>query len=241
MGYDTEFSGAFTVDPPLNAHEIAYLRDFSVIRHMDRTLGPYYRHDAALGHSDIDDRNQPGPDQPGLWCDWMPSPDGEHIVWNGSTRARRSEYWMVYLIQTFLQPGARLAAELDSPVPGRHYAAEFAHFTFDHVLNGQVDAQGEIEDDKWRIQIVDNVVTVRSEDGKLSDPIVEAVPRGQALLRGGTHDGEIHTLRVERLHFLILPDGSWYEACDSFDSQTWDGVEPVVLTPVPDDRRLKFF
>jgi hypothetical protein len=36
MGYTTEFDGSVSISPPLNAHEIAYLRKFAASRRMDR-------------------------------------------------------------------------------------------------------------------------------------------------------------------------------------------------------------
>ena len=38
MGYTTEFDGSVSISPPLNAHEIAYLRKFAASRRMDRAL-----------------------------------------------------------------------------------------------------------------------------------------------------------------------------------------------------------
>ena len=32
MGYTTEFDGSVSISPPLNAHEIAYLRKFAASR-----------------------------------------------------------------------------------------------------------------------------------------------------------------------------------------------------------------
>ena len=66
---------------------------------------------------------------------------------------------MTYLIDLFLKPGAVVASELANLVPGRHYSAEFWHFTFDHELNGVIDAQGEDDDDRWRLVVTGNAVT----------------------------------------------------------------------------------
>jgi hypothetical protein len=76
VGYNTDFQGAVTVVPPLNKHEIAYLRRFASTRRMDRELGPYYCGKGFAGQDrepDIRDYNKPGFDQPGLWCKWEPS------------------------------------------------------------------------------------------------------------------------------------------------------------------------
>jgi hypothetical protein len=152
MGYTTEFDGSVSISPPLNRHEIAYLQKFAASRRMDRTRGPYFVGGSGLfgqGHDpDITDHDQPPAGQPGLWCEWEPTEDGTAIKWNGWEKFYNSEQWMTYLIDTFLRPSAALATELASPVPGRHYPKEFRHFTFDHELNGVIDAQGEDDDDR---------------------------------------------------------------------------------------------
>jgi hypothetical protein len=51
------------------------------------------------------------------------------------------------------------ARELANPVPGRHYSAELRHFTFDHELNGVIDAQGEDDDDRSLLVVTRNTVT----------------------------------------------------------------------------------
>ena len=120
MGYTTEFEGSVSISPPLNAHEIAYLRKFVASRRMDRTRGPYFVDGSGpfgQGHDgDIRDFNKPPAGQPGLWCWWEPTKDGTD-------------------------------------------SAEFWHFTLDHELNGVIDAQGEDDDDRWRLVVTGNTVT----------------------------------------------------------------------------------
>jgi hypothetical protein len=55
---------------------------------------------------------------------------------------------MQYLIDHFLKPGGHALGE-----PG------FADFTFDHVVNGTIDAQGEDPDDTWQLAVIDNVAS----------------------------------------------------------------------------------
>jgi hypothetical protein len=63
---------------------------------------------------------------------------------------------MRYLIDHFLKPGATAQGH-----PG------FEHFTFDHVLNGVIDAAGEEEGDEWQLIVQDNTVTtVEPERGE---------------------------------------------------------------------------
>jgi hypothetical protein len=179
LGYETTFFGAISVVPALNKQEIAYLRRFAASRRMDRELGPYFCSANYFGaHSDPDirDHNRPGPDQPGLWCKWEPTDDGASIVWNKAEKFYDAEKWMAYLVRTFLAPDASLASELAAPLDGRYYADEFAFFTFDHVLNGVIDAEGEEDDDVWQLVVEDNLVTVRYADGD-AQPVIDTGPR----------------------------------------------------------------
>ena len=70
MGYTTEFGGSVSISPPLNAHEIAYLRKFAASRRMDRARGPYFVDGSGpfgQGHDDdIRGFNKPPAGQPGL-------------------------------------------------------------------------------------------------------------------------------------------------------------------------------
>ncbi|MFD0566166.1 hypothetical protein ACFQ2M_32580 [Kitasatospora saccharophila] len=136
MGYQTVFTGRIAVEPPLNPQEVAYLRKFAGTRRMDRDRGPYFVDGTGFmgqGHDpDVRDHNEPPAGQPGLWCKWEPTADGAAIAWNRNEKFYRATEWMAYLVEHFLRPGARAAGE-----PG------FEGFTFDHVLDGVVDARGE--------------------------------------------------------------------------------------------------
>lgn len=233
MGYTTTFTGSITVTPPLNRHEIAYLRRFGDSRRMDRERGPYYcgpaggsgrRGDDKDGRDDeydVRDHNHPDSDQPGLWCKWEPADDGTAIAWNGAEKFYDAEKWMAYLILAFLKPDAWLASELKAPREDRYYAPEFEHFTFDHVLNGVIDAQGEEEDDIWQLAVTDNIVTVRA-DGEEEGPITDTSPLLSAdqiqlrvFLAGGPDDG--HRLRVALGAVnddLVMPSGAVYRTGD---------------------------
>lgn len=165
MGYTTVFNGQVRIDPPLNPDEIHYLRQFSKTRRMHRRNGPYYLGTGFLGQdheSDIIDYNAPPIGQPELWCKWTPTEDGHALEWDGSEKFYDPVQWMTYVIDTFLKPGAALQAELAANVPavrqGRWYAPQFDAFTFDHVLNGRILAQGEEPGDVWTLRVVDNVV-----------------------------------------------------------------------------------
>lgn len=161
MGYTTEFTGSVAVDPPLSPSEIDYLRRFAKSRRFARTAGPYaLDKESGFRGPDVIDYNQPPHGQPSLWCDWEPTSDGTAIEWNRVEKFHDADIWMQYLIDTFLKPGASVQAELAQPIPGRVYDAAFGAFTFDHVVNGVIDAQGEDPDDTWRLVVRDGRVSI---------------------------------------------------------------------------------
>ena len=149
MGYTTEFEGKITVEPPLSAEEIAYLKLFATTRRMDRTRGPYFvEGTGSYGQdhdSDILNYNVSPKGQPGLWCQWEPSEDGTAIEWDGGEKFYDSEQWMKYLIDHFLKPNCLAKSELP-------------FLQANHVLNGVINAQGEENDDVWRLVVEDNRV-----------------------------------------------------------------------------------
>lgn len=151
MGYHTEFDGSISITPPLNAAEIEYLNKFADTRRMHRkTAGPYFvKAEGFSGqdfnNADIIDPNTPPPGQPGLWCQWIPNEDGTAIEWDGGEKFYYSQEWMAYLINHFLQPGA-IAKE----------ALPFLQAN--HVLNGEILAQGEDIRDRWKLVVTNNVV-----------------------------------------------------------------------------------
>lgn len=170
MGYETWFTGRITVTPHLNAAEIAYLNRFADSRRILRKNGPYYV-DAggSFGQDDepdIIEYSTPPPHQPNAWCKWIPTPAGDGIMYDDTKeKFYDSEVWMLYLVDTFLRPGATLQAELRDPVEGHVYAEELAAFTFDHDVDGVLLAQGDYQEDVWRLIVRHN--TVLYQDGTL--------------------------------------------------------------------------
>lgn len=152
MGYTTEFAGFVTIDPPLNAEEIAYLQLFSCTRRMDREQGPYHAvDDGANGQSDttgVREYNRPPAGQPGLWCGWTVTDEGDQIIWDGGEKFYDAEKWMAYLVEHFLKPGAIAASTLP-------------FLQANHVCNGEIDAQGEESDDRWKLIVENNRVGTR--------------------------------------------------------------------------------
>lgn len=163
MGYTTDFTGSVAVEPALNPEEVSYLKDFAGSRRMTRTRGPLYAHPGAdFGQSETADVIVDAPDagQPGLWCQWVPTDDGTEIEWDGNEKFYESPEWMKWLIQNLLAPSAREFVTFHLSEDPR-----LAAFTFDHVVNGVIEAQGESPDDRWNLLVVDNVVAVSESDG----------------------------------------------------------------------------
>lgn len=128
------YLGAFEITPRLNAVETNYLTRFAQTRRMLRLEGPYFADPAPDGFGqDLDspnvvDFNAPQVGQPSLWCQWLPTPDGRYLVWDGGEAFDRPVSWLRYLIAHFLADG----------IAGRVTPTGFERFTFDHHLTGRV-------------------------------------------------------------------------------------------------------
>lgn len=192
MGYTTDFSGEFLVDPVLSPEHREYLTAFSKTRRMKRdetkaaalpdpireAVGLPVGKDGAyfvggegfMGqHTDdsvLDYNSPPGvpshkelyPNgfsmeafeaarqkeaqaiadgaQPGLWCQWIPTEDGTAIVWDEGEKFYDYIEWLDYLIRHFLKP-------------------------WGYTLTGGVEWQGEDPDDRGRILVSDNAITIQ--------------------------------------------------------------------------------
>ena len=153
MGYSTDFDGRIEIDPPLNFAEIDYLKAFSETRHMYREQGEYFV-DFEIGYNTTEvgvyDCNKPPHRQPELWCNFIPTKDGTAIVWNECEKTYEAKEWIQYIINHFLRPNA-IASKTQSPY--------FTDFTFDHVCNGELLAQGEDIRDRWLLIVKSNKVS----------------------------------------------------------------------------------
>lgn len=154
MGYTTDFNGTVTVTPPLNPAEMEFLRAFANSRRMRRPDGPYSTRDYDYRDLGPDAYNESPVGQPSLWCDWEPTADGTGIEWNQTEKFYDADVWMRYVIDHFLKAGGLAQGQ-----PG------FEDFTFDHVVNGVIKAQGECPDDRWDLIVTDNQVTTRDIGG----------------------------------------------------------------------------
>ena len=152
MGYDTNFSGTFSLDKPLTVAHKAYLAAFADTRRMKRDVSkvsllpdplrvnvglPYgpegCYHVGGLDSDDVLDHNKPPEGQPGLWCQWVPTEDGTGIEWDSGEKFYAYLVWIPYLIDHFLKP-------------------------WGYVVNGKVEWSGDDDDDRGCIHVRNNVV-----------------------------------------------------------------------------------
>ena len=177
MGYTTDFKGKFKLDKPLNIKQFAYLNAFSKSRRMARDAkkadkmddplrvavnlpvgeqGGYFvgqaKNNYGQDHDDsILDYNGAPKGQPGLWCQWVPTEDGEAIEWDGGEKFYDYVGWLRYIIANFLQPWGL-------------------------TLNGRVTWEGEDRSDVGTIVVKDNEVST-IEGTKYEDDEDEAGPK----------------------------------------------------------------
>ena len=160
MGYHTDFHGQFKVTPTLTDEHKTYLKMFAETRRMKRNEekaeefldpvrnmvalpigidGAFFVGGGGFAGQDHDDSiidyNKPPGSQPGLWCHWEPTEDGQYIEWNGSEKFYEYIEWLNYIIENFLQP-------------------------WGYKLNGEVEWFGEDREDMGKIIVSDNEIGV---------------------------------------------------------------------------------
>jgi hypothetical protein len=154
MGYTTDFEGSFKFSKPLTVAQYNYLKAFADTRHQKLRihLGGVSAKEAGvlqqlgltvgvdgefyLGEGfDVIDQNVPPSTQPGLWCQWIPSEDGNELHWDGNEKFNKYVEWLEYYIKNFFK-------------------------RWDIKLNGKVEFWGECEGDHGFIIVKDNVVSV---------------------------------------------------------------------------------
>jgi hypothetical protein len=159
MGYTTQFDGQFNLSKPLTDEQGYYLDTFAATRRMKRNpdilmaqhngqhgLNGNYGIDGEffclIDEDDNDDDvtgilnyNEPPSTQPSLWCQWIPTEDNMGIEWDGNEKFYCYDEWLTYIIDNFLKP-------------------------WGITLSGEVEFQGEENDDMGKIIVVDNVVTI---------------------------------------------------------------------------------
>lgn len=157
MGYTTEFSGSIEITPALNPEMISYINQFSGTRRMKRDSnklmekhqgkfglngsygveGEYFVGGEGFAGQNTDEtvlsNNYPPSTQPGLWCQWIITDDGKWIEWDGGEKFYESVEWMKYILTNFLK---------------------------DYDCNGEIKAQGEEFDDRWKLIVENSKVRV---------------------------------------------------------------------------------
>lgn len=62
---------------------------------------------------DLLEYNTPPDGQPSLWCQWVPTEDGQGIEWDGGEKFYAYVEWLEYLVEHFLEPwGYKLTGEI---------------------------------------------------------------------------------------------------------------------------------
>lgn len=144
MGYTTDFSGYFDLNKPLSKEMANFLKKFNETRRMGRRVdasygvqGEFYVDGSGFMGQDNDsnviNHNEPPITQPGLWCQWKPTEDGDGIEWDGGEKFYNYTEWLIYLIHKVLAPNG-------------------------YVLNGTVKWQGEDVGDVGKIIVENNKV-----------------------------------------------------------------------------------
>lgn len=156
MGYNTDFSGEFTITPPLTPERVVYLQRFNETRRVARDFaktamrpdgvralvglpvgpeGAYFVGMSGVSWTtnepDVLDYNRPPAGQPSLWCQWRPSNSGAVLAWDEGEKFYEYIAWLEYLIKHFFS-------------------------RWGHVLNGDVEWTGESVDDRGCIRVRGN-------------------------------------------------------------------------------------
>jgi len=157
MGYTTNFTGELSVTPAASQELTNYINTFSSTRRMGRDVdtlhrlykgkhgfegdygvnGEYFaKEDGNFGQSDcksIQNYNGSPTSQPGLWCQWVLTEDGEYLEWDGGEKFYSYIEWLKYMIANFFEPKG-------------------------HKLNGEIQWYGEERQDEGTIYVKDNKV-----------------------------------------------------------------------------------
>lgn len=154
MGYDAQYTGCLSIEPPLNETEKKALDLFLDARHMKTVHGPLdIRRSLTQGHPDVVDWNAVAQDVPTLHAA-LRLHGYDILEWDGSEGAGDLTPWVRYLIDYFLRP-AGIFAEKAKLVP----EDDLLHgFTFDHTVNGIMTGTGGGE--AWAIKVLDNEVAM---------------------------------------------------------------------------------
>jgi len=89
-------------------------------------------------------------DEPDSYCSFEPDDSGAFVEWSYREKTSDAVEWVQFLINHFLREGAIASTSSDE---------QFEGFTFNHILNGELEADGEESRDLWLLKVVNNRVT----------------------------------------------------------------------------------
>ncbi|QRG65954.1 hypothetical protein [Brevibacillus choshinensis] len=155
LGYSTAFEGYLEVDKELDDDSFELLKGLARTRRIKRDPqileqlgygtaeslgidGELYVEPAGKTNDycpSIINQNEPPGRQPGIFLQWIPTEDRKRIIWDRGIKFYNADEWIMYLIDNILSPRG-------------------------YIVNGIVNAQGEDEEDKWRIEVKENTVDI---------------------------------------------------------------------------------
>ena len=155
MGLHTDYLGSLRIEPPLSPAEVDFLKSFNRTRHCgDRAPLDVVAHPADNDPAgDVESYNRVAAGMPELWCPWTSCDEGCCLRWDQGEKPYAPDQWLRYLIDTFLRPGAALAADA---------AARAVGLTFDHVLTGMLVGERRETGELFALAVKDNVVRRRT-------------------------------------------------------------------------------
>lgn len=158
---NAKYTGALTIEPPLNKDEVKALSAFFGSRRILTRGGPLDCRMLPPSHPDVIDIAEQPEGQPGEWCDLAVYDDGTTLSWNGSDHTDRNLHeWIIWLINYLLKPGAEYdirERSFDLSQVGDDNLLR--SFTFDHYVDGEITGTAAEADGVWRITVKENVVS----------------------------------------------------------------------------------
>lgn len=161
MGYTTKFTGQLNLNKTLSVKALRFLELLNNTRRMGRKniddafgiQGEFFVFEdpnskqyikdffpgIEIPNPTIIDFNRPPSTQPGLWCQWRPTKNGNAIKWDGKDKFYNYTEWLVYIIHKILKPNG-------------------------YVLNGKLKYKGEWKGDYGEIEVKDNHVFLNGEE-----------------------------------------------------------------------------
>lgn len=155
MGLHTDYLGSLRIEPRLSPAEVDVLKSFHRTRHCgDRGALDVVAHPADNDPAgDVASFNRVAVGMPELWCPWTCCDEGCCLRWDRREKPYAPDRWLRYLINTFLRPGAALAADP---------AARARGLTFDHVLTGTFVGERRETGELFALSVKENVVRRRT-------------------------------------------------------------------------------